>query len=83
MSDGGFVIEGEGNVRMASVLALRSALGLEIKTGLKRRGRSARTIAQEFLSLPGRPATRTVYEKLNAYVVEQLGADFDRPLDES
>jgi hypothetical protein len=75
----GFSISGEEQTRMASVLALRAALSLEIK-GMKRRGRSARTIAQELLDLPGRPATRTVYAKLNAYIVDRLGADFDKPL---
>jgi hypothetical protein len=80
--DGGFVIEGEDKVRMASVLALRTALKIEATTSLKMsRGRSARSIAQEFLQLPGRPTARTVYKKLNAYVVEQIGANFDRPLD--
>jgi hypothetical protein len=76
--DDGFSI-GEENTRMASVLALRAALALEIK-GMRRHGRSARTIAQEFLNLPGRPGTRTVYAKLNAYIVEQIGANFDKPL---
>jgi hypothetical protein len=74
------VIEGEDNVRMARILALRSALKLEATTSLKRRGRSARAIAQEFLEMPGRPTARTVYAKLNAYIVEHLGADFDKPL---
>jgi hypothetical protein len=79
MSDGGFSVTGEQNTRMASILALRIALSLEIK-GMTRRGRSARTIAQELLDLPGRPTAKTVYAKLNAYVVDKLGADFDRPL---
>jgi hypothetical protein len=79
MSEGGFGVTGEEQTRMASILALRMALSLEVK-GMKRRGRSARTIAQELLDLPGKPSTRTVYAKLNAYVVEKLGADFDRPL---
>jgi hypothetical protein len=83
-NDGGFIIEGEDKIRMASVLALRTALKIEATTSLKMsRGRSARSIAQEFLQLPGRPSARKVYAKLNAYVVEQLGANFDRPLDES
>jgi hypothetical protein len=77
--DGGFSITGEANVHMASILALRAALSLEVK-GMTRRGRSARTIAQEFLGLPGRPTARTVYKALNAYIVEQLGANFDKPL---
>jgi hypothetical protein len=77
----GFIITGEENVRMASVLALRTALKLEATTSLKMsRGRSARSIAQEFLEMPGRPTAKKVYAKLNAYVVEKLGADFDRPL---
>jgi hypothetical protein len=80
MSDDGFVIEGEEQTRMASILALRSALSLEVK-GMTRRGRSARTIAQELLDLPGRPTAKTVYKKLNAYIIDKLGADFNKPLD--
>lgn len=73
------VISGEANTRMASVLALRSALKLEAK-GMKRHGRSARTIAAEMLGMPGRPGVVKVYERLNAYIVERLGPDFSRPL---
>jgi hypothetical protein len=81
MEDEAIVIEGEDNVRMARILALRSALKIEVTTSMKlSRGRSARAIAQEFLKLPGRPTARTVYKKLNTYIVDQLGADFDRPL---
>ena len=78
-NDGAIVITGAQNVRMAQILALRGALKLETK-GLKRGGRSARTIAQELLGLPGRPNTVTVYRALNAYIVGLLGPDFDRPL---
>jgi hypothetical protein len=79
--DGGFIIEGEDKIRMARILTLRTALKIEATTPLKMsRGRSARSIAQEFLEMPGRPTAKTVYTKLNAYVVEKLGADFDRPL---
>jgi hypothetical protein len=75
------VIEGEDNVRMARILALRSALKIEATTGMRvSRGRSARAIVQEFLELPGKPSTKTVYKKLNAYIVERLGTEFDRPL---
>jgi hypothetical protein len=79
-NDGVIVITGEENVRMAGILALRGALKLETK-GLKRRGKSARTIAQELLKLPGRPNAVTVYRKLNAYIVDRLGPDFDKPLE--
>jgi hypothetical protein len=78
--DSATVITGEEHVRMASILALRGALKLEVR-GFTRRGRSARTIAQELLGLPGRPTARTVYVKLNKYVTDRLGPDFDKPLE--
>lgn len=75
------IIVGEDKVRMARILALRTALKIEATTSMRMsRGRSARSIAQEFLKLKGKPTSRTVYRELNAYVVEQLGPDFDRPL---
>jgi hypothetical protein len=74
------VITGEDNVRMASILALRGALKLEV-AGMTRHGRSARTIAQELLELPGRPTARTVYKALNKYITDRLGPDFDKPLE--
>jgi hypothetical protein len=79
MENEGFAVTGEDRTRMASILALRAALSLEAK-GMKRHGRSARTIAQELLGLRGRPTVITVYRELNAYIVERLGADFDKPL---
>lgn len=80
--DDGFVISGEENVRMARLLALRSALKLEIQTTMRLSSRkSARKIAQEFLGLPGRPPSKTVYSVLNKYIVNQLGPKFDKPLD--
>jgi hypothetical protein len=78
--DDGFSITGEDRVRMASLLALRTALKLEATTELKRRGKSARSMAQEFLNMGGRPTARTVYRRLNEYIVAQLGPDFDKPL---
>lgn len=75
------VVTGEANTRMASVLALRSALKIEITTGMKHsKGRSARAIAQDFLHMPGRPQAKKVYVKLNEFIVDMLGADFDKPL---
>jgi hypothetical protein len=78
--DGGFIITEEDKIRMASLLALRAALKLEATTELKRRGKSARSMAQEFLNMSGRPTARTVYRRLNEYIVTQLGPDFDKPL---
>ena len=69
----------ENNILMARTLTLRSALRLEIK-GMKRHVRSARTIAQELLELPGRPSADKVYTALNKYIVDRLGPEFDRPL---
>lgn len=78
MADNATIITGEDNVRVASLLALRGALKLETK-GLKRRGRSARTIANETMGTSHKTAKAT-YTAFNAYLVEMLGPDFDRPL---
>lgn len=73
-------IEGEENVRMASRLALRSALLLEMKGMRRSRGRSARVITAELLELPARTRIADLYVALNEYIVDRLGPDFDRPL---
>jgi hypothetical protein len=73
-------IEGEDRVRMASRLALRSALLLEMKGMRRSRGRSARTIAAELLELPPRTRIADLYVALNKYIVDRLGPEFDRPL---
>lgn len=78
MSNADIMISGEENMRMASVLALRSALKLETR-GMKRHGRSARAIANDLLGTNHRTAVKT-YAALNAYVVDKLGSQFDRPL---
>lgn len=77
--EGGTMITGEANVRMASMLALRSGLGLEIKTGLTRRGRPTAKIANEITGCKSRNK-RTAYVALNKYVTDALGEKFDRPL---
>lgn len=46
-SDGTVVITGAANTEAAALLALRGALRLEARTGMKRRGRSAQVIANE------------------------------------
>jgi hypothetical protein len=72
------MISGEKNVRDASLLALRASLRLETK-GLKRRGASARSIANKIMGTEHRTAVKT-YEAFNAYIVNRLGAGFDKPL---
>lgn len=82
----GFVIEGRENVEMARLLALRSGISLELKTGMKMGRRSASQIATEYLKGIGlvaegkRPNKNTVYRLLNGVIVDALGEGFDRPL---
>lgn len=77
------LITGAENIEMARLIALRGALSLECR-GLGRRGRSANTIATDFLKAEGivaqnkRPNKATTYALLNKWLVDH-GAQ-DRPL---
>lgn len=79
----GFIVDGEDpRERMKRIIALRRALKAEIIVSQRMRGRkSARSIAQDFLGLLGRPDNKTVYAALNKYIVNQLGPNYDLPLD--
>lgn len=82
------MITGRENVENARLLALRSALSIEVRTGMKMsRGASASEIATRTVLKPAglvkegkRPNKATVYRLLNDYIVSVLGPDFDRPL---
>lgn len=68
---GNIMITGKGDIDFFSWLALRGALKLEIKTGMKlSRGRSASQIAIHRLGLTGRPRKKTVLEALEARMKE-------------
>jgi hypothetical protein len=66
------VITGENNIRMASLLALRGSLRLEIR-GMKRRGRSAQQIVNEKMNTSYR-SKRNTYEAFDQWLVENYGA---------
>lgn len=75
------MITGRENIEMARVLAVRSALRLEIKTGMKRSSRGASTLqlANDITGLNAR--TKFVaYNDLNELIVSILGESFNRPL---
>lgn len=76
----GIMITGEDNIEMARVLAVRSALRLEIKTGMKMsRGVSTLKLAN---AITGENAKtkRAAYDALNSHIVSILGESFNRPL---
>lgn len=72
------IIDTPEGIAAARLIALRSGLSLEIKTGMKlTRGRSASQIAIETVLVPAgivaqgkRPNKKTVYGLLDAYMVE-------------
>lgn len=79
------ILDTPEQIAAARMLAIRSTLGLEIKTGMRRgRGRSASQIATDILKDAGlvepnkRPNKTTVYRLFNAYLVD-CGLP-DRPL---
>jgi hypothetical protein len=77
----GFGITGKGNIEMARVLAVRAALRMEIKTGMRRSNRGASTLqlANEITGSNARNKWNA-YEALDTFIVERLGAGFSRPL---
>ena len=77
-NDGTIVITGPEQIEGARILAVRSALRLETK-GLKRRGRSARQLANAITGHNDRTA-KAAYARLNTYVIEHYGQQFSRPL---
>jgi hypothetical protein len=62
-------------------ITVRAALRLEIRTGMKQRGRAPTTLqlATEITGVPTR-SKAAAYAALNAKIVEALGPEFDRPL---
>jgi hypothetical protein len=74
---GGISITGAADIERASLIALRGALKLETK-GLKRHGRSARTIANERMGTDIKTAVKT-YKAFDAWLVKNYGLE-PRPL---
>jgi len=75
------IITGSERIEMARILAVRAALLLEIRTGMKRSNRGASTIqlANEITGSDAR-TKKAAYVALNAFIVECLGESFNRPL---
>jgi hypothetical protein len=75
------MITGRENIEMARVLAIRSALRLEIKTGMKRSSRGASTaqLANEITGNGSRSKV-SAYNALNDLIVSILGEEFSKPL---
>ena len=63
------VITGDDNIRNYRVLALKSALSLEVK-GMKRRGRSAYSIVKDEFGFRGNK--QKVFDQLQEYVDENI-----------
>jgi hypothetical protein len=79
MADDRFSIVGESRVERARWLAVRSALKIEIRTGMKRRGKSARVLANEITG-ESHSKKEAAYAALNKKIVDEIGPDFDKPL---
>jgi hypothetical protein len=71
------VITGEENIRAAQLLAQRIALAAEVR-GMKRRGRSMRTIANELMGTHIK-TVRATYDAFDTWCTENYGLP-PRPL---
>lgn len=78
MSGDDIIITGAQNIEHARWLAVRSALSLEIK-GMKRRGRSARVLANEITGHHHGNAIGA-YVALDEHIAMHLGEQFRRAL---
>lgn len=78
--DGSIIITGN-DIEVTRWLRVRSALGLEIKTGMKRshRGSTTRQLANQITG-QNCGTSRKAYEALDAFIAEKLGPNFTRPL---
>lgn len=75
------MITGQKQIEQLRWLTVRSALKIEIMTGMLRsnRGRSTRALANEITGKQAR-TKREAYDELNKFIVRNLGEEYDRPL---
>lgn len=70
----GFTITGAENIEKASLMALRGALRLEARTGMKRRGRPASVIVRERTGSTTRNKAK-LYDEFNTWLAEHYGIE--------
>lgn len=71
---GGTIVVTGSHIELVRQRTVLSMLGLEINTGMKRRGRPASVLANEILVGAGKPrcgTKRNAYEALRAHLIEQ------------
>jgi hypothetical protein len=75
------MVTGADDIERTRWLRVRSALKLEILTGMKRsnRGRSTLALANEITGTDHK-RKRAAYDALNAHIVATLGESFSKPL---
>lgn len=74
------MLDNPRDIEMARILAVRQALRLEVKTGMKMsRSYSPMKLANQITGNTTRSKV-SAYEALNAFIVERLGESFNRPL---
>jgi hypothetical protein len=77
----GVMITGAENIAMVRLLAIRSGLGLEIRTGMKMsRGYSPLAILQRE-GITTKKTKRGAWKDLDAYIVANGGPAAERPID--
>jgi hypothetical protein len=81
MPGGGTMVTGAEDIAMVRLLAIRSGLGLEIRTGMKMsRGYSPLAILQREGITTAR-SKRKAWADLDAYIVAHGGPESNRPID--
>ena len=74
------MITGPEPIEVARWLSIRSALRIEIRTGLRHSRGSVKDLANDITGENHR-LKRDAYKALNAKIVETIGSDFDKPLE--
>jgi hypothetical protein len=78
MSDGSFTLDQPEQIAMFHVMQLRSALGMEIRTGMKFSNKGSIMKHAKHCGYTDKQTKRGVYADLNKLIVD--GGGMDRPL---
>jgi hypothetical protein len=79
-TEGAIVITGAEQIAMARLLAIRSGLGLEIRTGMKMSSRYSPLAILQREGITSKRTKKGAWKDLDAYIVAHGGPESTRPI---